>query len=82
MGTAAQLKLEPIMWTVESVLADHPECPVCGGVERRPSELEAGKTGFYTRGMLESGGLDVDEVTGRLRLWECGACRTLWYDPG
>jgi len=69
------------MWTVETVLADHPECPVCGGVERRPSELEAGKTGFYIRGMLESGGLDVDEVTGRLRLWECGACRTLWYDP-
>jgi hypothetical protein len=69
------------MGDINAALKPYPTCPVCCGASRHLSNEPPGETGFYTRTILESLDLAVDEALEAMRLWRCETCATLWYDP-
>ena len=62
------------------VLAPQPECPVCGGVERRPRPLDY-HANNYLAVAARALGVTQEALFAAMPAHECAACAAIYFDP-
>jgi hypothetical protein len=72
---------QALMLDEQPFLASYPNCPVCGGSERRRSDLEHREPGFYVRALATQIGIDSKDLLTLMTLHACERCDTVWFDP-